>query len=444
MGLTKDAFGDDFVWGVSTAAYQIEGGYLQDGKGFSIWDDFVRKRGKISNNEHADVACDFYHRYPQDLEMMRNMNIRHHRFSISWSRIFPFGKGEVNQAGIDYYNKLIDHSLALGITPWITLYHWDLPSTLEIHGGWTNRDVVGWFTDYVACCVKHFGDRVKHWMVLNEPMVFTGAGHFLGIHAPGRRGLNSFLAATHHAALAQAEGARAIKSLLPESTVGTTFSSSHVEPLNTSERNVLAAKRADALLNRLFVEPLLGMGYPTYEIKTLRKVEKFMKAGDEQKLKFDMDFIGVQNYTREIVEHSYFIPYLRTKLVTATQRKVPVTTMNWEVYPESIYHILKKFAAYPNMPPIMITESGASFADEVVNGEVSDAQRTSYLQDVLTQMHRAKSEGVDLRGYFIWTFLDNFEWAEGYHPRFGLVHVDFETQQRIIKDSGKWYADFLR
>ncbi len=444
MGLTKEPFGTDFIWGVSTAAYQIEGGYLQDGKGFSIWDDFVRKSGKIAKGEHADVACDFYHRYDDDLKLMRDMNIRHHRFSISWSRIFPVGRGEVNQAGIDYYNRLIDHMLSLGITPWVTLYHWDLPSSLEIKGGWTNRDVVEWFGDYVACCVRNFGDRVKHWMVLNEPMVFTGAGYFLGIHAPGRRGLNSFLAATHHAALAQAHGARIIKSLQAESIVGTTFSTSHIEPFSAKDRDVQAAKRADALLNRLFVEPLLGLGYPTEEIKTLRKIEKYMQADDEKNLKFDMDFVGVQNYTREIVAHSYFIPYLRAKLVTAQDRQVPVTTMNWEVYPESIYHILKKYSAYENMPPLMITENGASFPDEVTQDKVHDPARTQYLQDAIAHMQRAKDDGVDVRGYFVWTFLDNFEWAEGYDPRFGLVHVDFETQRRIIKDSGKWYADFLR
>lgn len=443
MSLTKAPFGTDFVWGVSTAAYQIEGGYLQDGKGFSIWDDFVRKRGKIANKEHGDVACDFYHRYQDDLQLMADMNIHNHRFSIAWSRIFPAGRGEVNQAGIDYYNRLIDAMLDLGITPWITLYHWDLPSSLEIKGGWTNRDVVAWFGEYVACCVKHFGDRVKHWMVLNEPMVFTGAGYFLGIHAPGRRGLNAFLAATHHAALAQAHGARVIKSLQPEGTVGTTFSTSHIEPFSDRERDLVAAKKADAMLNRLFVEPLLGMGYPTDDISALRKIEKFMNAEDEQDLKFDMDFVGVQNYTREIVQHSYFVPYLRAKLVTAQKRKVPTTTMNWEVYPESIYHILKKFSAYANMPPLMVTENGASFPDMLENGKVNDAARVQYLQNAITHIKRAQQEGVDVRGYFVWTFLDNFEWAEGYHPRFGLVHVDFETQRRTRKASGNWYADFL-
>ncbi len=443
MGLSKVPFGNDFIWGVSTAAYQIEGGYLQDGKGFSIWDDFVRKSGKIAHGAHGDVACDFYHRYADDLQLMSDMNIRHHRFSISWSRIFPVGRGEVNQAGIDYYNRLIDHMLELGITPWITLYHWDLPSSLEIKGGWTNRDILEWFGEFVSCCVRNFGDRVKHWMVLNEPMVFTGAGYFLGIHAPGRRGLSSFLAATHHAALSQALGARIIKSLQPDSIVGTTFSTSHIEPLSTKDRDVQAAKRADALLNRLFVEPLLGLGYPTEEIKTLRKIEKYMRAGDEQDLKFDMDFVGVQNYTREIVAHSYFIPYLRAKLVTAQNRQVPTTTMNWEVYPESLYHILKKYSTYENMPPLMVTENGASFPDEVTCNTVHDTERTAYLQEAITHMHRAKREGVDVRGYFVWTFLDNFEWAEGYHPRFGLVHVDFESQRRIIKDSGQWFARFL-
>ncbi|MCL1680092.1 GH1 family beta-glucosidase [Elizabethkingia miricola] len=444
MLLTKEAFGKDFIWGVSTAAYQIEGAHNLDGKGPSVWDKFVQKRNKIFRNHTGDIACDHYNRYIDDLYLMHSMNIRNYRFSVSWSRILPEGTGRINQAGIDFYNKLIDLSLDLGITPWITLYHWDLPHSLEVKGGWTNRDVKDWFSDYVAICVKNFGDRVKNWMVLNEPTVFSAAGYFFGVHAPGRKSIEGFLAAAHHATLAQAHGARVIKALQPESNVGTTFSCSHVEPYTNREKDIKAAKKADLLLNRLFIEPLLGMGYPVNEIKTLRRIEKYIKQNDEQDLKFDMDFIGIQNYTREIIRYAMFVPFLQAKIVNAKDRNVEMTAMEWEVYPESIYHILKKFQAYENIPPLIITENGAAFPDTLQNNRVHDPKRLQYMQNILQQVLRAKQEGVNVNGYFVWTFLDNFEWAEGYHPRFGLVHVDFQTQQRTVKASGHWYADFIK
>ena len=444
MVLNKSAFGDDFVWGVSTAAYQIEGAHDRDQKGASIWDVFVQQKNKIFQGQHADIACDFYNRYVKDLRLMHSLHIPNYRFSIAWSRICPEGTGKVNQAGIDFYNRLIDLSLSLGITPWVTLYHWDLPQALEAKGGWTNRAIRDWFGDYVAVCVQHFGDRVKHWMVLNEPTVFTGAGYFFGVHAPGRKGLDNFLAATHHAALAQAYGGRVIKSMQSDSLVGTTFSCSHIEPWRALARDRRAAAKADVLLNRLFLEPLLGLGYPTQEIKLLNRLEKYVKDNDERDLAFDMDFIGVQNYTRELVRYTPFVPLLRAKIVPAKKRKVALTAMDWEVYPEAIYHILKKFSAYANIPPLIITESGVAFPDELQQGQVDDPQRIAYLQQTLEQVLRAKQEGVDVRGYFVWTFMDNFEWAEGYRPRFGLVYVDFESQERIVKSSGHWYADFLK
>ena len=440
----KEAFGDNFVWGVSTAAYQIEGAHLIDGKGPSIWDIFVQKKKNIFQGHHGNIACDFYNRYPDDLALMKSLHIANHRFSISWSRILPDGKGQINQKGIDYYNRLIDHSLSLGITPWVTLYHWDLPFALDKLGGWVNRDVIEWFTDYIEICVKNFGDRVQNWIVLNEPAVFCAAGYFFGIHAPGKKGLDSFLAAAHHAALAQAQGGRLIKSMLPHSYVGTTFSCSQVSPYSSRTKDLIATQKADALLNKLFIEPLLGLGYPTEHVGVLRRIEKHMLQDDEQRLKFDMDFIGIQNYTREVIKHSYFVPYLRAKIVNAQKRKVETTSMNWEVYPESMYHILKEFSTYPNIPPLIITENGAAFPDIVQDGQVADVKRTKYIEDVIGQVARAKNEGVNVQGYFVWTFLDNFEWAEGYSPRFGLVYVDYETQQRIVKDSGRWYAEFIK
>jgi len=443
MPLNRESFGEDFHWGVSTAAYQIEGGHQADGKGASIWDRFTQQRNKIYGNHHGNHACDFYNLYREDLELMSGMHIPNYRFSIAWSRIFPDGTGRVNQAGVDYYNKLINECLLRGIQPWVTLYHWDLPQALEMKGGWRNREIIHWFESYVAFCVQQFGDRVRRWMVLNEPMVFTGAGYFLGVHAPGKKGLTSFLSAVHHAALCQAAGGRIIRSLHTDSMVGSTFSYSHVEPWRTIEKDHIASKKTDALLNRLFLEPLLGLGYPVRDLTILNRLEKFHRDGDEQKLAFDMDFIGLQNYTREIVRHAPLMPFIKARIVKARKRNVVCTQMDWEVHPPAIYHALMRWKQYKNVPEIIVTENGAAFEDLCKDGEIDDQQRIRYLHDHITQVLLAKQSGSPVKGYFVWTFLDNFEWAEGYYPKFGLVHVNFETQQRTIKNSGKWYASFL-
>jgi beta-glucosidase len=440
----RSDFGDDFKWGVSTAAYQIEGAHEADGKGASIWDMFVRKPKKISGNHHGDIACDFYNRYPEDIRLMAALHISNYRFSISWSRIIPKGRGAVNQQGIEYYNRLIDHCLSLNIQPWITLYHWDLPEALHSKGGWTNRDILEWFSDFVQCCLFHFADRVKYWIVLNEPMVFTGAGYFLGVHAPGKKGLSNFLAAAHHAAICQAEGGRIIRSFRSDLKAGTTFSYSHLEPLHPTERDLKAVVRADALLNRMFIEPLLGKGYPAHDLKVLRRIEKYHKQGDEKKLAFDMDFIGLQNYTREVITHSHFIPFVGAKIIKASKRNVKFTEMNWEVYPEAIFKALRRLSQYKDIREIIVTENGAAFADQYIDGIVDDRDRVEYLQTHIEQVLAARKTGVKVNGYFVWTFLDNFEWAEGYTPRFGLVHVDFETQTRTVKASGQWYSHFLK
>ncbi|HZK63036.1 MAG TPA: family 1 glycosylhydrolase, partial [Puia sp.] len=370
MQVSKADFGPDFHWGVSTAAYQIEGGYSADGKGASIWDVFSQKKKKIFNNHHGNISCDFYNRYPEDIALIAQLNISNYRFSIAWSRILPLGKGAVNQKGIDFYSRLINLCLELDIQPWITLYHWDLPDALEKRGGWTNREMIHWFSDYVECCMQHFGDRVKHWIVLNEPMVFTGAGYFFGIHAPGKKGLANFLSAAHHAALCQAEGGRIIKSLRGGCKVGTTFSYSHVEPYRNTEKDIVAAKKTDALLNRMFIEPLLGMGYPIKEVKILQRIENYYKQGDSAMLAFDMDFLGLQNYTRELVRHAPFTPFVSAKIIKASKRNVEHTLMDWEVYPPAIYHALVRWSKYKNAKEIIVTENGAAFTDTCSAGMV--------------------------------------------------------------------------
>jgi beta-glucosidase len=443
MTCNRSAFGDNFHWGVSTAAYQIEGAHNTDGKGASIWDAFSSKKKKILGGHHGKTACDFYNLYPKDIQLLNQLHIPNYRFSISWSRIFPLGTGSVNQAGVDFYNRLIDQCLASNIQPWITLYHWDLPEALEQKGGWTNREILHWFGSYVEFCVKQFGDRVKRWMILNEPIVFTGAGYFLGVHAPGKKGLSNFLSAAHHAALCQAEGGRIVRSMDSSFLVGTTFSYSHIEPFRNTERDRAAAKKTDALLNRLFIEPLLGMGYPIKDLKILQRLEKFYKDGDSARLAFDMDFAGLQNYTREIVRHAPFMPFIRARIIKAGKRNVEKTQMEWEVHPPAIYHAVMRWNEYKNLKEIIITENGAAFEDHCLGGEVHDQNRTRFIKDHIAQVLLSKQAGAKVTGYFVWTLLDNFEWAEGYYPKFGIVHVNFETQERIVKDSGKWYAAFL-
>ncbi|QQL50820.1 GH1 family beta-glucosidase [Mucilaginibacter ginkgonis] len=442
-GLNRDQFGEDFVWGVSVAAFQIEGAVDVDGKSPSVWDVFSSKKGKIKNGDKATTTCDFYHRYKEDIDILKSLNIPHFRFSLSWSRILPAGTGEVNQAGIDYYNNVINYCLEQGIEPWVTIYHWDLPQVLENHGGWTNRQIIKWFSEYVTVCADAFGDRVKHWMVMNEPSAFAGAGYFLGIHAPGRNGIRNFLPAVHHAVLCMAAGGRILREKLHDAQIGTTFSSSLVEPFSQSARDIAAANRIDVLLNRLYIEPILGLGYPVKEVPVLRKLDRLMMPGDEEAMKFDFDFIGVQNYTREIVKYSFFTPYVGASLVHAKNRGVELTEMGWEVYPPCIYEMVKKFSAYEGVKKILVTENGVAFKDEVEGNRVHDHRRIAYLQSHMAQVLKAKNEGCNVEGYFIWTFTDNFEWAEGFHPRFGLVHVDFDTLKRTVKDSGYWFRDFL-
>ena len=444
--IRRNDFGTDFQWGVATAAYQIEGAWNEDGKGPSVWDTFSHRKRKVKDGSNGDVACDFYHRYESDLALLRDLHVPNYRFSTAWSRILPEGKGQVNQKGLDYYDRVVDTCLKMGIRPWVTLYHWDLPQALEDKGGWLNRDVISWFSDYSHLVTSRLGDRVKDWMVLNEPMAFVGLGYMLCIHAPGKKGPFKFLKATHHASMCQAEGGRIVRANVKDAQVGTTYSASHIMPVSDKEKHHKAARKVDALWNRLFLEPGLGLGYPEKDFPMLRYMDKYIQAGDMEKLPFEFDFIGLQNYTREVVRRA-MVPFVGAKFIKPSKRNVPpeaITEMGWEVYPEGIYHLLKKLGAYPQIKKIIVTENGAAFPDTVSGERVQDTQRVRFIENYMGQVLRAKEEGVKVGGYFIWTFLDNFEWAEGYHPRFGLVHVDFPSQKRTIKDSGYWYRDFLK
>jgi beta-glucosidase len=438
----RDRFGSDFVWGVSASAWQTEGNRNPEGRGDSIWDSFARKRKKL--RQPALNATDFYHRFESDLDLMQQLGITHFRFSISWPRIFPNGIGECNTKGIDFYNKLVDACLARNIQPWITLYHWDLPQKLEDRGGWQNREIVSWFEYYTSFVCRALGDRVKNWIVLNEPMAFAGAGYLLGYHAPGKRSLSGFYKVIHNINLVQGTTPALIRHLVPHAHVGTSFSYSHLEPINASRKNIAATQRVDTILNRMFIESLAGNGYPDNDLIIFKRLNDLIKGNDLKMMKGEYDFIGLQNYTREIIAHAWYIPWLRAMRVSPRKRGVENTLMNWEVYPPAIYHSLKQMASYPFVKKIYITENGASFNDVPVDGIINDEARIQFFQRYLAHVLKAQEEGVPVEGYFIWTFTDNLEWAEGYTPRFGLVYVDFETQQRMIKQSGFWYRDFLK
>jgi len=437
-------FGNDFLWGVAMAAAQNEGAHNSYGRGQSIWDVFTKKNGKVKSGHNPYVASDFYHRYKDDLLLVKALGFKVFRFSIAWPRILPDGAGKINKEGILFYHRVIDECLKLDLIPFVTLYHWDLPAALQKEGGWSSHLMLRWFSRYVTICAEEYGSKVKNWIVLNEPFGFTSLGYMLGKHAPGKIGLRNFLPAVHHAALAQAEGGRILRKLVPNAYIGTTFSCSEAIPYTEKQEDVDAAKRADILLNRLLVEPLLCGNYPREDFKFLDKLELYNKAWKyKDRLQFDFDFIGLQNYFPVVIKYNALIPILMASEVKAAKRNVPRTGMGWEINATSFYRILKKFSAYKNIRDIIVTENGASFKDELIDGVINDEERTNYFQQYISAMLKAKKDGANIKGYFAWTLTDNFEWAEGYHARFGLIHVDFKTQLRTVKNSGYWFRDFL-
>jgi beta-glucosidase len=441
---TRADFGANFKWGVATAAYQIEGASKVDGKGVSIWDTFTSEhKSRIKDGSTGDVACDFYHRYKEDIALAASMGFNTFRFSISWARILPKGIGEVNANGIAFYKDVCDCCREHGLEPWITLYHWDLPQVLEDLGGWTNRAVIDWFSEYTDVVTKALADKAKCWMILNEPLSFTSFGYMIGIHAPGHRSLNKFLASVHHACMCQSVGAQIVRRNILDAKIGTCLSCSPIEPKSQSARDLRAARRLDAMMNRLFMEPSLGMGYPVADFPLLEKMKPFILEGDMEQLPFAFDFIGLQHYFRVVGKHSYFIPYLWANQESPQDRKVETTEMGWEIYPEGIYKSLKQFSKYP-IKELVVTEGGCAFHDELTaDGRVHDEKRIKYFQHYLKEVLRAKNEGINVTGYLVWTLMDNFEWAEGFRPRFGLIYLNNNTQERYIKDSGYWFQQTL-
>ncbi|HXW83157.1 MAG TPA: GH1 family beta-glucosidase [Candidatus Binataceae bacterium] len=434
-------FPKNFLWGTASASYQIEGAWNEDGKGESIWDRFSATPGKIKAGENGKVACDFYHRYREDVATQSELGMGASRISLSWPRIFPTGKGQLNQRGIDFYQRVIDELLARRVQPWVTLFHWDLPQALEDLGGWPNRDLAEYFRDYAAAVIDKLGDRIKHWMIFNEPWVFTVLGYLTGIHAPGRRESGAALRATHTVNLAQGLAGRALRESRNKPTaVGTAFSMSPVHPLTDSRADADAAERWHRFSNVWFLDTALYGRYPDAYPDGSQADRLGMRAGDEELIKTRLDFIGINLYSRTVVAHDANEHNLQVKQVRREMGER--NDFGWEVYPAALKEMVLRVTRDYGRPVIYITENGSSYGDAPgPDGKVHDARRISFTRRYLAELHQSIQQGADVRGYFHWTLTDNFEWAEGLSAqRFGLVYCDFTTQQRTIKDSGRWYA----
>jgi beta-glucosidase len=433
--LTESGFPSDFIWGAATAAYQIEGAVQEDGRGETIWDRFSHTPGKIAGGQTGDVACDHYHLWQEDLLLLQRLNLTAYRFSIAWSRILPEGRGRPNDAGLDFYERLVDRLLASGIAPFVTLYHWDLPQHLEDRGGWSNRDTAGFFSDYVEILSRRLGDRVSHWITLNEPHVVVFDGHVFGRMAPGLLDRSLIAPVGHHLLLAHGLATMAIRAEISGSQIGISLNLPKIEPKSDREPDIDAAQLQDGLNHRWYLDALYRGAYPEDVVARLDIPANLIRPGDLAIISTPLDFLGVNYYTRTIVGSSR-----REALLPATlppPKGEHLTDMGWEVYPEGLYDVLVRLSREYPISRLYVTENGAAYPDhQDENGEVHDPDRIRYLTRHLEEARRALLAGVPLYGYFIWSLLDNFEWAHGYRPRFGLVYVDYATQRRTIKDSG--------
>ena len=437
-----------FTWGVATASYQIEGSPRADGKGVSIWDTFVRQPGTIADGESGDVACDSYRRWHDDLALLRELGVDSYRFSIAWPRVVPFGRGEPNEAGLAHYERMIDDLLEVGIEPTVTLYHWDLPQALQDRGGWTNRDTAAAFADYAQLCFARFGDRVPRWLTLNEPFVFVVLGHLMGVHAPGIQDVEATARATHHALLGHGMAVQRFRASNATGRIGLANAEARIEAGVDEPGTERAVEAARDLRTRLMLDPVLGRGHNepmTGLFEQLTGTPMPLADGDMETIATPIDELGINLYTLELVGPPGDDPLDQLR----GYRDVPAdgehTEMGWEVRPEALGdHLRWLDAAYPELPALLVTENGmADDAAPDADGVVDDPRRISFLRDYLDSLASAIDDGVDVRGYFVWTLVDNFEWAEGFTKRFGLVWTDHHSGRRIPKASFGVYRDII-
>ncbi|WP_051874762.1 GH1 family beta-glucosidase [Streptomyces exfoliatus] len=442
-----------FRFGAATAAYQIEGAHDEDGRGPSIWDTFSHTPGRTLGGATGDTACDHYHRHPEDIALLRELGVDDYRFSIAWSRLLPEGTGPVNQKGLDFYDRLIDQLLAAGVAPAVTLYHWDLPQALEDRGGWRTRETAEAFARYTALAAERYGDRVERWITLNEPYCSAFVGHAEGRHAPGTEEGRGALAAAHHLLVAHGLAVRELRAAGARE-VGITLNLDRVHAASTRPEDLAALRRAEVLHNEVWTEPLLAGRYPAYEEETWAGLAEgpWRRPGDLELIGAPLDFLGVNFYrpiTVAAAPHRAEDPEARTAVDIGVIELDPYgtrhTTMGWPVVPEALTELLRALhARHPGLPPVWITENGSAETDTLdADGRIRDDERIAYLADHLAAVADAVAAGVDVRGYFAWSLLDNFEWARGYDQRFGLVHIDYDTLTRTPKDSFRWYQGMI-
>jgi beta-glucosidase len=448
------AFPDGFLWGTATASYQIEGAVAENGRGPSIWDSFSHTPGRTVGGDTGDVACDHYHRAGEDVALMRELGIGSYRFSLAWPRFQPDGHGPLHPGGVSFYDRLLDELHAAGIRPWVTLYHWDLPQALEDAGGWPARDTALRFADYAAAVHARFADRIADWTTLNEPWCSAFLGYASAHHAPGRTDPAASVRAAHHLLLGHGLAVEAMRSARPDLRYGITLNLYPTTAASEEPADVDAARRVDGQSNRLFLDPVLRGRYPADVLADLEPIagSEHILDGDEKQIGQPLDVLGINYYSRHVVRAGRpdepFEPnhaWVGATDVEKLRTGRPRTEMGWEIDEAGLYDILVRVAhEYPAVP-LYVTENGAAFDDVVApDGRVHDQQRIDYLDGHFRAAARAIADGVDLRGYFVWSLMDNFEWAWGYARRFGLVHVDYATQQRTIKDSGRWLAGVAR
>jgi beta-glucosidase len=446
----KIIFPENFLWGAATASYQIEGAWDRHGRGESIWDRFSHTPGNILNGDTGDVADDHYRLWKKDIGLMKNLGLKAYRFSIAWPRILPAGRGKVNQKGLDFYSKLVDGLLEAGITPFVTLYHWDLPQALEDEGGWAIRSTAEAFADYANIVSRALGDRVKNWITHNEPAVVAWLGHETGVHAPGTRDYPKAVRASHHLLLSHGWAVPLIRRNSPDAEVGITLNINWMAAASNSVDDLKFTREGDGKWFRWFADPLYGQGYPSDMLEYFTKESAlptgidFVQPDDMDAIAAPTDFIGLNYYRRDLFRADRPDNDPQTVFL---KPKTPEnwTEMDWENYPEGLTGILNRVYFHYRPLKIYVTENGASYStgpDE--NGDVPDEHRTEYLRTHFAAAHRAIQAGVPLAGYFVWSLLDNFEWGHGYSQRFGIIWVDYRTQKRILKDSAKWYKTVIK
>ncbi|HEY0472623.1 MAG TPA: GH1 family beta-glucosidase [Kribbella sp.] len=433
----------DFVWGAATSAYQIEGAIDADGRLPSIWDTFCRVPGVIDNGDTGDVACDSYRRWPEDIDLLRQLGVDAYRFSIAWPRVIPTGSGAVNAAGIDYYDRLVDGLLAEGIKPFVTLYHWDLPQALQDLGGWENRDTAYRFAEYASVVGAKLGDRVRDWVTLNEPLCSAWIGHWEGRMAPGITDPAIAVRASYNLLLAHGLGVAALRESAPEPpSVGLVVNLSGCEPASDGAADIRASRIADGHINRWWLDPVFGRGFPADMVETYG-VELPEQAGDAEIIAAPTDFVGLNYYFRQIIKADESVPLLGFSQVPGPNPEH--TMLDWEVHPSGLEELILRLAKEYGAEKIYVTENGSAWIDQPdASFAVEDPQRISYLEGHLAACVRAVQQGAPLAGYFAWSLMDNFEWAYGYAPRFGLSYVDYPTGARVMKTSGKRYAELIQ